>query len=168
MKILLTLIFCMFLGSAFLVKKDRNMILGSEETVFIGSTKGLEFKAKVDSGAETSSIHATDIQTYESEIFLNGKPQKTLFVHFKTIDDNGKEIIIEKPVSRKAMVRSASGSRERIFIQEKVWIGNRSFNVEVNLADRTHLSKKMLIGKNIIKLGYLIDAQKAFLISARY
>jgi hypothetical protein len=147
--------------------KENQPILGNEEKVFLGSSNGLVYSAKVDSGAETTSLHAKDIHTYEKiQLSKNGN-NKLLFVRFKTTDDNGKEQIIEKTVSRQSVVRSASGSKMRIFIKERIWIGGKSFKVEINLADRSNLSKKMLIGKNIIQLGYLIDAKKSFLVSYR-
>jgi hypothetical protein len=35
----------------------------------------------------------------------------------------------------------------------------------MNLADRSHLSKKMLLGKNLINQGYLIDTTKAYVLT---
>ena len=46
-----------------------------------------------------------------------------------------------------------------------VWIDNTSYEIEINLADRSALSKKMLIGKNLLNQGYLIDTNQAYVIT---
>lgn len=149
-----------FLLSLFLLHKYVNpsaLHLGSEETVFIGNNKEIKFLAKVDSGAETSSIHAINIK-------LVTKDGQQL-VQYTTVDDSGKSINQESILSRIGTVKSASGISQRYFVLQMIWLGNKSYLAEVNLADRTQLSKKMLIGKNIIKMGYLINAKKRFLAS---
>jgi hypothetical protein len=125
-------------------------ILGAVEFVEFGDGKGLAFFAKVDSGAETASIHATDIKTFR-------KAGKTL-VTFTTRDDTGKVQHLTREVSKQDLVESASGAAVRIFIKERIWIGAEAYDVEVNLANRDHLRRKFLIGKNVLRAGnYLID-----------
>lgn len=131
--------------------------LGTQEKVFLGLNKEINFIAKVDSGAETSSIHAFDIKLVKT----NGIDT----VQYTTEDDSGKRWVMESPLSRISLVKSASGIANRFFIKQTVWIGGQSYLAEVNLANRSNLSKKMLIGNNIIRLGYLVNAKKSFLIS---
>ncbi len=130
-------------------------ILGAFEFVELGQDKGFGFIAKIDSGAETSSIHATDIQAQ----FKDGMQ----FVSFTTVDDLGKVQRLTRQVLKLDTVKSASGTGVRYFIQETIWIGDSSYDIEVNLADRKHLSRKFLIGKNLLKVGnYMIDTTTNF------
>ena len=137
-------------------------ILGQAETVFFGEDRDMVFDAKVDSGAETSSMHATHIHTFQRNIVEHGTVKELLFVKFKTEDDLGRPRELERMVSRIDQVRSASGIATRYFFRETVWIHDQSYEVELNLADRSQLSKKMLIGKNVLGQGYLIDTSKAY------
>ena len=137
-------------------------IMGHAETVFFGEDRDMVFDAKVDSGAETSSIHATHIETFQKSIVDNGMVKELLFVRFKTEDDLGRPRELERMVSRIDQVKSASGVATRYFFREVVWIHDQSYEVELNLADRSNLSKKMLVGKNLLNQGYLIDTQKAY------
>jgi len=129
-------------------------ILGKSEVVHLGEHRELIFDAKVDSGAHTSSIHATELETFTRE--------GALFVRFKTLDHQGRERVLERLVSQVRQVRSASGISQRYYFREIVWIDDVSYDVEVNLADRSQLSKKMLIGKNLLERGYLVDTSKSY------
>ena len=133
--------------------------------VFLGDDKILMFDAKVDSGAKTSSIHATNISTSLRKVKENNQEKELLFVRFVTMDDAGQRKEIEKMVSRVDQVRSASGVSTRYFFRETVWVNDISYEIEINLADRSAMSKKMLIGKNLLEQGYLIDTTKSYVIT---
>lgn len=125
-------------------------ILGTNELIMVGD---LEITAKVDTGADSSSLHAFDIQKVGEDS-----------VRFKTQDDKGRIYTLTRKISKEDLVKSASGSHMRYYIKENVTIGIKTFEVEVNLADRSHLSKKFLIGKNILG-NYFVDTSKEFITS---
>lgn len=144
---------------------DEKVIIGHSEVVYLGDSKELMFDAKVDSGAQTSSIHATDITTFMRKVVENGEEKELLFVKFSTQDDLGNVKQLERMVSRIDQVKSASGISTRYFFVEKVWVHQESFEIEINLADRSSLTKKMLIGKNLLEQGYLIDTTRSYVIT---
>lgn len=137
-------------------------VLGHSETVFFGEDRDMVYDAKVDSGAQTSSIHATSVETFQKSVIDNGVVKELLYVRFKTEDDLGRPSELERMVSRVDQVRSASGVNTRYFFRETVWIHDQSYEVELNLADRSHLSKKMLVGRNLLNKGYLIDTKQSY------
>jgi hypothetical protein len=139
---------------------DSRMI-GSLEKVHIGEDKDLQYFAKIDSGAESSSIHAENISTFEK--LENGYPVS--YVKFETIDENFLHKVMVRPVVKVSEVRSALGSKMRYFIREKVWIGDNFYYVNVNLADRSRLKRKFLIGKNILDENYIINTSAVSLTS---
>jgi len=145
--------------------EEEKTIIGHSETVFLGESKNMVFDAKVDSGAETSSIHAVEIVPFNRKVTENGVEKDLMFVRFVTEDDAGHRRQLERMVSRVDQVSSASGTSTRYFFHEKVWINEMSYEIEINLADRTALSKKMLIGKNLLNQGYLIDTNQAYVIT---
>lgn len=146
------------------VEEDKT-IIGHSETVFFGTEKSMVFDAKVDSGAETSSIHALNVVAFSRKVTENGEAKELLFVRFETQDDAGRARQLERMVSRIDQVRSASGTSTRYFFREVVWVDDQSYEIEINLADRSALSKKMLIGKNLLNQGYLIDTNQAYVIT---
>jgi hypothetical protein len=132
---------------------EDSKLIGNLEEVHFGENKDLQFNAKIDTGAESSSIHAENIKTFTK--FENG--QAVLYVRFQTRDENFQTRIYTRPVVKVAEVKSALGTSQRFFIREKIWIGNAYHYVNVNLADRSHLKRKFLVGKNILDEGYLVN-----------
>ncbi len=139
----------------------NSKMIGNLEKVQIGEDRDLQFYAKIDSGAESSSIHAKNISTFER--VENGFP--VLYVKFETIDSNSLHKVLVRPIVKVDEVRSALGSNFRYFIREKVWIGDSFYYVNVNLADRSRLKRKFLIGKNILDENYIINTSAVSLTS---
>lgn len=140
-------------------------ILGHSEVIHLGEEKGLVYDAKIDSGAHTSSVHAKNIETFVKTVNVANGTQDVMFVRFDTEDAQGKKMRLEKMVSRIHQVKSASGVSSRYFFMDSIWVNSKKYEIEINLADRSHLSKKMLLGKNLINQGYLIDTTKAYVLT---
>lgn len=132
---------------------EDSKLIGNLEEVHFGENKDLQFFAKIDSGAESSSIHAKNIKPFHK--MVNGK--SVLHVKFDTIDQHYHVRTFIRPVVKIGEVKSALGVSQRYFIREKIWIGEEFHYVNVNLADRSHLKRKFLVGKNILDEGYLIN-----------
>lgn len=64
------------------------------------------------------------------------------------------------PVIREKKVRSAHGESMRALILARIMIAGRKFRVFFTLADRKHMKYSVLIGRNILKRGFLIDPAK--------
>lgn len=139
----------------------HSRMIGNLEKVHVGENKDLQYFAKIDSGAESSSIHAENITTFQK--LENGSP--VLYVKFETEDENSTQRTLVRPIVKVDEVRSALGAKLRYFIREKVWIGDSVYSVNVNLADRSRLKRKFLIGKNILDENYIINTSKISLIS---
>jgi hypothetical protein len=130
-------------------------LLGRVEWIFVGG-ESIAMKSRVDTGAKTSSLHGTDIKEE-----LIGE---TLHVKFKTVDQKGVSVDLIRPVLAKQNVKNTSGKTYRRYvIRENVRIGNKTFVVNVNLNNRTKLSYKFLIGRNILMSRYVVDVSKTFI-----
>jgi hypothetical protein len=139
-------------GIASVSEEMDNKIIGSSEEVWFGAGKELYFHAKIDSGAESSSIHASKITSYTK----SGK----MFVEFETMDDKNIAKKYSREVSKIDEVKNSLGAHKRYFFYETVWIGHLPYYAELNVTDRSHLSRRFLVGKNILKQGFLIDSSQ--------
>ncbi len=64
------------------------------------------------------------------------------------------------PIVKKSTIISAHGKSFRPVIKAKIVLGGKKINALFNVTSRSHLEYKVLIGKSILKLGYLIDPVK--------
>ncbi|MGF1753614.1 ATP-dependent zinc protease [Vibrio makurazakiensis] len=134
---------------------DGKLILGEEEWVFIPGLKET-FKARVDTGATTSSISAVDIVPFERD----GKD----WVKFKIEHDgiNSKELSL--PVERWVKIKqsSAEGTQERAVIAAWIQIGDLKEKTEFTLADRTHLKFPLLLGRSFFRDIAVVDVGQKY------
>ncbi|ERB63801.1 ATP-dependent zinc protease [Vibrio coralliilyticus OCN008] len=134
---------------------DGKLILGEQEWVYV---PGLEenFKARIDTGATTSSISATDVVEFERD----GKD----WVKFKIEHDGVKSKEIALPVERWVKIRqsSAEKSERRAVVESWIQIGDLKEKTEFTLADRTHLKFPLLLGRSFFKDVAVVDVNKKF------
>jgi hypothetical protein len=114
-------------------------------------------RAKLDTGARTSSINAVDPEFYEQD----GRR----WVRFALTGRDDRTIVLERPVVRAATIkRHFFRSQERPVINLDICIGPVRKSVEVNLVDRTGLNYQLLIGRNFLKEALLVDAASTYLL----
>lgn len=132
--------------------KEKTLI-GRVEWVEMPNVK-LKFKARVDTGAKTTSLHATQIQ----EVQKNGE----LFIKFITQDDHGQKVELLKKVITTQRVSNTSGDvSKRYVIKDKILLGPMSKEVNINLNDRSKMQYKFLIGRNILLGQFVVDVAKS-------
>ncbi len=116
-------------------------------------------KAKVDTGARTSSLHAFSIEPF----FAKG----VLHVRFKVhpLQDRMDIVVTcESPVMDYRYVTDSGGHKEkRYVIQSVLAIGSIEVPVEITLANRETMSHRMLIGRSAMKL-LVIDPVHEYLL----
>lgn len=136
------------ISSAFALNKQ---VIGWLENVKIDNSD-FQLKAKIDSGATTSSLNAKIIKKFTK----NGKK----WVRFRIKNKLGQEIILEKRIIRNVKIkRKLALSIKRPVIKLGVCLGNVYRAQEVNLSDRNNFEFHMLIGRNFLKGYFLIDSE---------
>ncbi|MEM8534270.1 MAG: 30S ribosomal protein S6--L-glutamate ligase [Chloroflexota bacterium] len=134
------------------------MIVGSEEWCGLPSLGIPAIKARVDSGAKTSSLHAFNVQSFTR----NGKTWVSFEVHPV---QNSRRVIIrcEAPIVDRRSVKSSSGvSDKRFVIRVPVKIGPESWDIEVTLANRDSMGFRMLLGREAMVDRMLVDPAASF------
>ena len=120
------------------------------------------FRARVDSGANTSSLDARDIEIFERD----GDDYVRFIIAGKHFED-GEAVELERPVSRFVqIIQSSSKKNERRAVVELQYrIGPIERVAEFTLADRERLTYPALIGRNILRDLFIIDVGETFLLS---
>ena len=126
------------------------MILGWVESVYL-TEPGLELKAKLDSGAETSSLDARIIKRFRQ----GGKR----WVRFALTDPaSGEEFVLVRERIRTIGVVQHDGSNQvRPTVMLQVCVADRLIDIEVSLVDRSEFTYRLLLGRRALKSFALID-----------
>ena len=113
--------------------------------------------ARIDSGAETSSLDARNITRFERD--------GSNWVRFDVpVPKTDEFVTMEKEISRRVKViqSSADEADRRVVVELQFAIGDHQQVAEFTLTDRGHLSHTVLIGRNILRDVMLIDVGKEF------
>ena len=140
------------------VKKQKNhnyTSIGWREWIYLPRFDDFAIKAKVDTGARTSALHATQIKEYDN----NGNKLVSFRLH-----QSNKHIEISTQLIRYLKITSSFGDSEvRPLIRLKIRLGERSWFTEVTLTKRNRMTYPMLIGRNTLMKKYLIHSHKSYL-----
>jgi ribosomal protein S6--L-glutamate ligase len=133
-------------------------ILGWEEWVSLPELGLPAIKAKVDTGARTSALHAYFVEPVDVE----GVEMVRFGVHPIPRRDDV-EIICTARVKDRREVTSSNGEREnRFVIETPVRIGEREWPIEITLTNRNAMAYRMLIGRQAITDDILVDPASSF------
>ena len=116
-------------------------------------------KAKLDTGARTSSIHAYATTVFERDgvdwVRFRVRPWQ------ESVDD---EVVVECPVHDRRRVRSSSGHvQERFVVLMRIVLVQREVLAEVTLSDRDQMGFRMLIGREALRRGFDVSSGRSFL-----
>ena len=132
---------------------DGKIIVGSEEWCSFPDAGLPAIKARVDSGAATSALHAINILPFERE----GRTWVSFEVH-PLHGDRSVVVRHEAPVLAQREVRNTSGAVEtRYVIRERLVLGDQSWEVELTLANRDAMGYRMLLGRQAMVGRILVD-----------
>jgi hypothetical protein len=112
---------------------------------------GVDLKAKLDTGADSSSINAAALQFFRRD----GRR----WARFDIVGINGTSVTIEETVTRTVRIkRSGSKSNVRPVIRLKVCVAGKTAETDFTLADRSQLNYQVLIGRRFLKDRILVDS----------
>lgn len=132
------------------------VIVGELEKFYLVGAE-LVYDARIDSGAETSSLDARNIKRFERD--------GNNWVRFDVpIPDSDDFMTLEREVARRVKIiqSSTDESERRVVVELQFMIGNHQQQAEFTLTDRSHLSHRVLVGRNILRDVMLIDVGKEF------
>ena len=137
---------------------DPSRPVGWREWVGLPGIGAEWLKAKIDTGARTSSLHAFGIEEFERD----GADWVRFEVHpwQRTSED---AITVEVPVHDRRHVRSSSGhAEERLVVLLELRLLDRTVTGEVTLTNRDAMGFRMLVGREVLRQGFVVDAARSY------
>lgn len=132
---------------------SQKQIVGATEIIQVGKER-LSFKARVDTGAKTSSIHAENIK-----LDLPGDPRGKP-ISFTLVNEKGESIKVRTTVDSVVEVRTSEKSERRYKVPILMEWKNSKKTVLVTLNDRKAMKYRLLLGRNWLHGDFIVDVEK--------
>lgn len=134
-------------------RAERKDIFGWVEDVLVGESQ-LDLRAKLDTGADTSSLHATKIHRYRSS-------DRRFWVEFRLTDDSsGRTIRFKKKLVRYAYIKEHEGpSQKRPVVNLTICLGDHEKEIEFSLVNRGGFQYPVLLGRNALEGHVVVDPE---------
>ncbi len=139
---------------------NKKITVGWRETLNLPELRLDGIKAKIDTGARTSCLHAFKLETFEKE--------HSLWVRFwiHPQQHTSEVAICEAPVIDQRIVRDSGGHEEkRYVILTELNIAGESWPIEVTLTNRENMVFRMLLGRTAMHDRIIVDPTESFLLS---
>ena len=136
----------------------QRRILGWREWVSLPGLGISAIRAKLDTGARTSALHAWGISLHT----VDGR-QWIRFRVYPAQDEAAAPVICEAPLHDRRWVTSSSGARElRYIISTNLQIGPSDWPIELSLANRDAMEFPMIIGREAMRNRLIVDPTASF------
>ena len=136
-----------------------NVIVGWREWVQLPGIGVPWLKAKLDTGARTSSLHAFDIHEFERDgddwVRFRVRPWQ---------ESDADEVPVECQVHDRRRVRSSSGHvQSRLVVLLPIELMERTITAEFTLSNRDSMGFRMLVGREALRRGFVVASDRSFL-----
>lgn len=117
-------------------------------------------KAKIDTGARTSALHAFSLSTF--------RDKGVLMARFRLHPlQKRTDVVVEctAPVADRRWVSDSGGHREkRVVIETPVRLGDHEWPIEMTLTNRDTMQFRMLLGRTAMNHRFIVDPGRSFLL----
>lgn len=133
-------------------------VIGWREWIGMPELGIVAIKAKIDTGARSSSLHAFDLETFDR------RGQTFVRFNIHPIQRNLQTVVEAEAVLQEyRRVRSSSGHQQlRPVILTSVELLGRKWEVELTLAGRDEMGFRMLLGRQAIRGQFLVDPGRSY------
>jgi hypothetical protein len=157
--IILSLLFMLEFATA-AAKKRAETLIGRVEYVTVKQNKAkITYKARIDTGAGVSSIHAENIKILKDK----ASTKKLVKFNLKINEETTKTFKVHLADWMQIKNKHNNGYTKRPVVKLKLCLGGIVLRGRFNLADRSNFLYPVLIGRNILKTGaFLVDSRRKF------
>jgi hypothetical protein len=134
----------------------RKEIIGAMEWLYM-DPPGQHYRARVDSGSETSSLGASDVVEFERD---GNDWVRFVFQHEPTDE----VVEFELPIKRTVQVRQAASSKSerRLVVELDVRLGDQLQSTEFTLTDRSSMTYPVTLGRAFLMDLYVVDVARSY------
>lgn len=141
---------------------DKRVVAGWVEKIILADQQ-LKLRAKLDTGAKTSSIHAENIKRFERD----GEPWVKFTLPAIDVED-AKSHVVERPVVRTVLIkRHKLESARRTVVEMGFCINAHYYETEFTLANRSNYLYPVLLGRRFLEENIIVDPAERFLHSKK-
>ena len=139
-------------------------LIGWREWVELPELGIRRLKAKADTGARTSALHAVNIHLFEEAntewVEFNLGPDPTKRVGKRHTRTKRQAKVVEQRV-----VKDSGGREElRVIIKTEIKMADQSWPIEISLTDRATMGFRMLLGRTALASRFMIDPSESYLL----
>ena len=139
-------------------KSHSSTVVGWREWVALPAIDVPWVKAKLDTGARSSALHAFDIKELEggARVRFRVRPWQ---------DSNRDVTVVECPVHDRRLVRSSTGhAQHRYVVLLELELFGRTVKAETTLTNRDQMGFRMLVGRQALRQGgFVVDSSRSFI-----
>lgn len=133
--------------------------IGWREWVCLPELGITKIKAKVDTGARTSALHAFSLKP----LVENGKNRISFDIH--PLQHNTNEIItcVADVVDKRLVTDSGGHQEERYVILTPITMAGQTWSIEITLTERENMLFRMLLGRNALRKRFVVNPARSFI-----
>lgn len=143
--------------SAIKIKK-KYPVVGWREWVCLPQLGITEIKAKIDTGARTSALHAFSLQPFTE----NGKNKLRFSIH--PLQHNNEHVItcVADVIDKRIVTDSGGHEEERFVIETVITIAGQTWPIEITLTERENMLFRMLLGRRALRKRFIVNPARSF------
>jgi hypothetical protein len=139
------------------------LVIGWREWIGFPELGIKNIKAKIDTGARTSALHAFDIEMFTRK----GREFVSFKVHPFQKDMRTVRTCVAEVVDKRKVKNSGGKSSIRPVISTRIKVGELSWMIEVTLINRDEMGFRLLVGREALRGHLLVNPGSSFLLGRR-
>ncbi len=146
------------------IRLNNKLKIGWKEWISLPNIGIPSIKAKIDTGARTSSLHAFKIEP----LIENGINKVKFWIHPIQNNKDYAESCIADIIDERTVKNSGGQEEERYVIMTQILIADSQWDIEITLTNRDNMRYRMLLGRTSLRGKVIIDPNEAFLTGYHY